>query len=404
MAIMNRARFTKRWTLLVAMAIIVYLTLKHEPVTKIGHNGERNNNLRRAAGVSSEESLSQASDPWEMRQKSFGVLSEDLLTRKGLRDELRRMKSQEQTFIANLIKARKTEEELRSYIDRLSQEFHRVTTVQRKSGQSKEQHNILSDEKNLPTVFVVTPTFKRFVQKAELTRISQAFKAAKKLHWIVVEDSVQKTDLVGNFLKSSGLKYTHLNIRTPLTLRRHKKEFRRLKPRGVEQRNLAIEWLRKNINPQRTPGVVYFADDDNTYDSQIFDEMRWIQGVGVWPVAFTGGARWAGPICKDGQVVNFHANWGLFRPFPVDMAAFAVNIKKLILDFPKAKFIALKRPGMLESSLLRQITTVKELEPVTQNCSKVYVWHTRTETPKDSILGERGLIKKGTPSDRNVET
>lgn len=99
--------------------------------------------------------------------------------------------------------------------------------------------------------------------------------------------------------------------------------------------------------------------------------MRWIRGVGVWPVAFTGGARWAGPICKDGQVVNFHANWGLFRPFPIDMAAFAVNIKKLILDFPEAKFIALNRPGMLESSLLRQITTVKELEPVTQNCSKV---------------------------------
>ena len=54
MAIMNRARFTKRWTLLMAMAIIVYLTLKHEPVTKIGHNGDRNNNLRKAAGVSSE--------------------------------------------------------------------------------------------------------------------------------------------------------------------------------------------------------------------------------------------------------------------------------------------------------------------------------------------------------------
>ena len=59
---MNRARFTKRWTLLMAMAIIVYLTLKHEPVTKIGHNGDRNNNLRngdrnnnlrKAAGVSS---------------------------------------------------------------------------------------------------------------------------------------------------------------------------------------------------------------------------------------------------------------------------------------------------------------------------------------------------------------
>ena len=221
------------------------------------------------------ESLNHTSDPWEMRQALFDVLSEDPFTRKGLREELRRIKSQEQTFIANLIKARKTEEELRSYIDRLSQELHRVTTVQRKSSESKEQQDILSDEKKLPTVFVVTPTFKRYVQKAELTRISQAFKAAKKLHWIVIEDSVKKTDLVANFLKGSGLKYTHLNVRTPFILRRQKKEFRRLKPRGVEQRNLAIEWIRKNIDPQRTPGVVYFADDDNTYDSQIFDEVSY---------------------------------------------------------------------------------------------------------------------------------
>ena len=99
--------------------------------------------------------------------------------------------------------------------------------------------------------------------------------------------------------------------------------------------------------------------------------MRWIQGVGVWPVAFTGAVRWAGPVCKDGQVVGFYAKWGLFRPFPIDMAAFAVNIKKLLIDFPNAKFMAPMKPGMLESSLLSQITTVKELEPVTLNCSKV---------------------------------
>lgn len=99
--------------------------------------------------------------------------------------------------------------------------------------------------------------------------------------------------------------------------------------------------------------------------------MRWMQGVGVWPVAFTGAVRWAGPMCKNGQVVGFHAKWGLFRPFPIDMAAFAVNINKLLIEFPKAKFLAPKKAGMLESSLLTQITKVKELEPVTPNCSKV---------------------------------
>ena len=102
-------------------------------------------------------------------------------------------------------------------------------------------------------------------------------------------------------------------------------------------------------------------------------KMRWIQGVGVWPVAFTGAARWAGPLCKNGKVVGFHAKWGRFRPFPIDMAAFAVNLRKLLIDFPNAKFVAVEKPGMLESSLLSQITKVEQLEPVTPNCSKVRI-------------------------------
>ena len=88
-------------------------------------------------------------------------------------------------------------------------------------------------------------------------------------------------------------------------------------------------------------------------------------------MAFTGAARWAGPICKGGKVVGFHTNWGHFRPFPIDMAGFAINLKKLVLEFPKAEFVASKRPGMLESSLLTQITTIDELEPITANCSQV---------------------------------
>lgn len=49
------------------------------------------------------------------------------------------------------------------------------------------------------------------------------------------------------------------------------------KPRGVSNRNRGLEWLRANA----TTGVFYFADDDNTYDLQIFDEVslkyRYIQ-------------------------------------------------------------------------------------------------------------------------------
>lgn len=212
------------------------------------------------------ESANETEELWKQKQNIRSPRNAQ--TRKYLEDELQRMKKQEQVFVKSLIKARKNEEELKRNIIRLSRELHANNRVKYQSSQPNTQNDF-----NLPTVFVVTPTFKRFVQKAELTRLYQAFKNVRKLHWIIVEDSVDKTHLVANFLKNSGLKYTHLNIRTPEILRRHKNETRRLKPRGVEQRNIGIEWLRKNIDPHRTSGVVYFADDDNTYDSRIFDEV-----------------------------------------------------------------------------------------------------------------------------------
>jgi hypothetical protein len=90
----------------------------------------------------------------------------------------------------------------------------------------------------------------------------------------------------------------------------------------------------------------------------------------VWPVAFTGAARWAGPVCRGGKVIRFHTNWGKFRPFPIDMAGFAINIKKLIIEYPRTKFQAMKRPGLVESSLLKKITAKEELEPIA-DCQKV---------------------------------
>lgn len=54
----------------------------------------------------------------------------------------------------------------------------------------------------------------RLVQKAELTRLSHTFLHVPQLHWIVVEDSPHKTPLVTDFLKKSGLTYTHLHMST----------------------------------------------------------------------------------------------------------------------------------------------------------------------------------------------
>lgn len=41
------------------------------------------------------------------------------------------------------------------------------------------------------------------------------------------------------------------------------------KPRGVSNRNRGLKWVRDNAET----GVVYFADDDNTYDLELFNEV-----------------------------------------------------------------------------------------------------------------------------------
>ncbi|KAI8432314.1 hypothetical protein MSG28_004734 [Choristoneura fumiferana] len=48
--------------------------------------------------------------------------------------------------------------------------------------------------------------------------LSQTLMLVKKFHWIVIEDSENKTKLVENLLKESTLKYTHLNFRPPKPL------------------------------------------------------------------------------------------------------------------------------------------------------------------------------------------
>lgn len=47
----------------------------------------------------------------------------------------------------------------------------------------------------------------------------------------------------------------------------------KVKPRGVSNRNRGLDWIRANA----TEGVLYFADDDNTYDIEIFEEVRIVE-------------------------------------------------------------------------------------------------------------------------------
>lgn len=230
----------------------------------------------------------------------------------------------------------------------------------------------------LPTIFIITPTYTRFVQKAELTRLANTFLHIQNLHWIVVEDSPRKTNLVAKLLNSSGLNFTHLNAQNTNFDQETLEVIR-----GCLQRNQGLQWLRQQFSGSNSvEGVVYFADDDNTYSLELFDELRYTKKVSVWPVAFVGGLRYEAPkVGSNGKVVGWKVAYDPRRPFAIDMAGFAVSLQ-LILQKPHAIFkLEGMRSGYQETSLLEDLVIMDELEPKAANCTKILVWHTRTEHP-----------------------
>uniref|UniRef100_A0A4W5NEB3 Galactosylgalactosylxylosylprotein 3-beta-glucuronosyltransferase n=1 Tax=Hucho hucho TaxID=62062 RepID=A0A4W5NEB3_9TELE len=253
----------------------------------------------------------------------------------------------------------------------------------------------------LPTLHVVTPTYSRPVQKAELTRLANTFLHVPNLHWILVEDSQRRTPLVTRLLRETSLNYTHLNVETPRNYKLRGDTRDPRIPRGTMQRNLALRWLRETFsfnNRHSQPGIVYFADDDNTYSLELFEEMRSTRKVSVWPVAFVGGLRYESPKVNTlGKVYGWKTVFDPHRPFAIDMAGFAVNLR-LILFKPQAYFkLRGVKGGYQESSLLRELVTLNDLEPKAANCTKVLVWHTRTEKPVLVNEGKKGF------TDSNVE-
>lgn len=141
------------------------------------------------------------------------------------------------------------------------------TTRTSSSSSSSRTSSSGSNTTSLPVIYAITPTYSRAVQKAELTRLANTFRQVPQFHWVVVEDSNSHTELVSRFLARSGLRYTHLNVFTP-------RRFKRTgMPRATEQRNLALGWLRGH-RASKDKGVVFFADDDNTYSLELFEEVN----------------------------------------------------------------------------------------------------------------------------------
>lgn len=62
----------------------------------------------------------------------------------------------------------------------------------------------------MPLLYIITPTFRRPEQLAELTRLSQTLMHVPNLHWLVIEDAFDATPLVIELLQRTGINYDYL--------------------------------------------------------------------------------------------------------------------------------------------------------------------------------------------------
>ncbi|XP_049525136.1 galactosylgalactosylxylosylprotein 3-beta-glucuronosyltransferase S-like [Dermacentor silvarum] len=181
----------------------------------------------------------------------------------------------------------------------------------------------------IPAVYVVTPTYRRPTQMPDLVRVAQALVLATGVFWVLVEDSNQPTEAA-------------------------------------------------NV---RLPGVLCFADDDNSYDRCLLDEVSLLvrslithenpgtQTVSVFPVGSLLRTGVSSPVVVDGSVVGFHDPAAKGRRFAVDMAGFAINLRLVVnnthLSMPH-------REGRQETEFLESLNvSLADLEPLCENATKV---------------------------------
>ncbi|XP_011194895.1 galactosylgalactosylxylosylprotein 3-beta-glucuronosyltransferase S [Zeugodacus cucurbitae] len=237
------------------------------------------------------------------------------------------------------------------------------------------QDHRLHDYETLTMIYFVTPTYPRREQIPELIRLSNTLLHVPRIHWILANDHYACNAYLDGLLRKIGLPFTHLASPMPESYRKKKPM-----PRGVANRRAAMQWLRqRNI----TNGILYFGDDDNTYDLRLFSEIRDTQRVSMLPVGLIEEYV-SGPVVRKGKVVGFLDSWVADRRWPVDMAGFATNLAYMAL-YPNASMPY--KPGYEEDLFLRSIRlNLNIIEPKANNCTEILVWHTQTKSHERTTL------------------
>lgn len=162
--------------------------------------------------------------------------------------------------------------------------------------------------------------------------------------------------------------------------------------RGWWQRDKALDLLissKSHFVKSNQKGIVYFADDDNTYDLRLFNKyIRNVKKIGVWAVAFSSSPIET-PIVKNGKVVGFKSYYAPERKFAMDMASFAICLD-VFLTKPEVRFtMDPKQYSQSPEPILLTGLGIErdDLEPFGYNTKikEVFVYHTKTKNPIPSF-------------------
>ncbi|XP_058125804.1 galactosylgalactosylxylosylprotein 3-beta-glucuronosyltransferase S isoform X2 [Anopheles coustani] len=245
------------------------------------------------------------------------------------------------------------------------------STTQRQQQSTAPQHPVQSNGSE-PMIYFVTPTYPRREQIPEIIRLGQTLMHVARLHWIVADDTTSCSATLNSHIKKFGIPYTQLASPMPEVYR-----LRKNAPRGVANRRAALSWIRAN---NKRSGVLYFGDDDNTFDLKLFSEIRYTKKVSMFPVGLIGDYAISTPIVRNGRVEGFFDSWPAKRKWPVDMAGFAVSLEYLARS-PNATMPF--KAGYEEDEFLKSIgLKLEDIEPKANNCTEILVWHTQTKGSK----------------------
>uniref|UniRef100_A0A1I7YZG9 Galactosylgalactosylxylosylprotein 3-beta-glucuronosyltransferase n=1 Tax=Steinernema glaseri TaxID=37863 RepID=A0A1I7YZG9_9BILA len=235
----------------------------------------------------------------------------------------------------------------------------------------------------LTQIIVITPTYRRSTRLPDLTRMANTLALVENIYWILVEDGNSKVPAVERLLNRTGIPHAYLAQKT--------------KPgypkRGWYQRDSALEFLRGNYSNEvvgnNKHSVVYFGDDDNSYDVRLFNNfIRNVKIAGVWAVGLVGGQLVEAPRVENDSVVGWDVVWNKARKFATDMAGFAVSLD--VIKNSTAVFgTSCKRGGGApETCFLEDLgLKLKDLEPFgfdvkPHHKKELVVWHTKTSQYK----------------------